>query len=563
MMPRKLVGAISGAIALVLAVPDIHAATSYRPGQAFLRIEQQPKFFVQAGVNLALMSSDFEKSLLKANKKGTKVKASPVFVGAQDASNSVLQVSFSAVIRASGLKVNCSRILISFAVPAQPVLNGPNSLVVQERDRQISCRYSNDLAKALLPNLNAYLDEMVTDKFRELNGQISASIADAVKGNKDLELVFRKTLVAGSICTQFGAPHFCLTVVPAPGVAELVMQASIASAPKPSGLPVERSKLETLIAATTPMLPRKKSTRIVGYTFPSSIKADGTPDDGDLAISGGLICRGGDDEGCKQVQNSQGPDGAFWRSPDRVGLPSEDPKSATFSGDQFKGVALALARTGDGEAFDRWLKFIAGTRGMIPDARSGGAPAYRSCKEDPSFVCVLSSDEWATLALLARRLGRPSDALPEEVRGEPYPYGWSPKLLEWQALANEVGYQLHLIGVQVLLLRELGVTDDALSRASAVLAARQPHNPFYLYLHAGRDKIVSDRLLEQCQPDVLAPLKPRFSWVWQHESADKRWGKDPMIWDCQFVARLLVEDALTASIPKSRTLSMPIDQIFK
>jgi hypothetical protein len=89
-----------------------------------------------------------------------------------------------------------------------------------------------------------------------------------------------------------------------------------------------------------------------------------------------------------------------------------------------------------------------------------------------------------------------------------------------------------------MLMRATTGDTPGLRTAAAVLAGRQPQNPFLLYLHLGTDKRVQELLVQQCDP--TRPQTEYSDWTWQRAVSDteKAWERS-MRWDCQFMHNLL------------------------
>jgi hypothetical protein len=83
--------------------------------------------------------------------------------------------------------------------------------------------------------------------------------------------------------------------------------------------------------------------------------------DGDSVPLNGLTCAAGDDRGCVAVRDSQGKNGAFYRSPKKryeieTNLPTSDEKPS--SNDSAQGAWAYIAQKRDVEAFRRWTGWM-------------------------------------------------------------------------------------------------------------------------------------------------------------------------------------------------------------
>jgi hypothetical protein len=128
------------------------------------------------------------------------------------------------------------------------------------------------------------------------------------------------------------------------------------------------------------------------------------------------------------------------------------------------------------------------------------------------------------------------DLIPPSEADPKLKYGYQHEVLEWRAAFSPLGFQLHLVGVQVLLLREAGVTTPELDRAAAILAARQDQNAFFAYLHLDSDKYVSDLVRKYCKIDERKNLS---QWIWERDQRKTSDWQHSMMWDCIFLVNLL------------------------
>lgn len=77
-----------------------------------------------------------------------------------------------------------------------------------------------------------------------------------------------------------------------------------------------------------------------------------------------------------------------------------------------------------------------------------------------------------------------------------------------------------------------------LRRAIAIIAARQPDNPFFLWLHIGADARVQQLVDAKCPAPPTS--SPRMDWAWQRAEVQKRWERS-LVWDCVFMNALLAK----------------------
>ena len=261
--------------------------------------------------------------------------------------------------------------------------------------------------------------------------------------------------------------------------------------------------------------------------FPS--KADCV--DGDMTLFAGLLCAAGERSACEMVRLSQDEDGRFWRSPRRVGDNLGERHS--FSRDMSLGAMLYLVTTHDARAARRWVEWIQDNRACAVESPFGGCMVWgphRFCRDDDAGSCTVTPASWAMLGRVFDYLG----------------IGRTPEMLAAGAIdtttmlveaANApVGFELHLVAVEVFLKMLTGATPGDRARAAASIVARQPDNPFFVYL-AGQDQAWWPRAQEICPKAGDAPSTNLSQWAWERATDDRAW-EESMAWDCVFLARL-------------------------
>ncbi|WP_201413893.1 hypothetical protein [Mesorhizobium sp. J8] len=277
--------------------------------------------------------------------------------------------------------------------------------------------------------------------------------------------------------------------------------------------------------------------------FPSK-EVKGHPqdcDDGDMTLFNGLLCSAGEAAGCDAVALSQSADGRWWRSPRRIGMEATR-YDVSFSPDQSLGVLLYVLRTGDKVRFSHWLSWIESHRPCLTKI-GGKCFQYgwlRFCSDDVDKRCTLRPADCVRLEAVAqtigvdgslcrrtmRELGLPTDIL--------RPLG---DFLLGAAAVNDPGYPQHLVGVDILLARKLGVDPSKVNQAAAILTARTNDNPFFQYLNVGATAGVRAAVLSTC-PAPERPSGNRFQWTWERVARPDAW-VDSMYWECIFLGDLL------------------------
>lgn len=256
-----------------------------------------------------------------------------------------------------------------------------------------------------------------------------------------------------------------------------------------------------------------------GVAYPSKVHCD----TGDMTLFAGLLCLSGEELGCQMVRDAQDAGGRWWRSPQRLGRPDEN-----FSPDMFLGTVAYLNRSRDGERLRRWTDYVLGQARLFPTQNSPRLTLHQSCPDGAEGVCNVMGSEWYWL-------GRMRAWMP--VLGALPDYGYDSSWLVVEALTNERSFRLHLVGVAVLMQRMFGdPTDLNVALAARVLAAREPRNPFFVYLATGRDRRVLELIEEQC-PAFGARPSWQNEWSWERKIEDRAY-EDSMGWDCVFMANL-------------------------
>lgn len=413
----------------------------------------------------------------------------------------------------------------------------PADLVVQFGQVIPDCRDKGFLSGAmqLSEMISKAIADALADAAKDLIGEESDFKKWARKDPSWAELTAGAHLQGTYCATASGSQALCINL--AYDHALFVRQYAakyIDAAPRPQG-PVNQDAVFAELARFRESAKQvmKDSTLHSGFRFPAAKDGKGGWRDRDAVIYNGLLCLSGEEVGCQAVARAQGPNGQWWRSPDLV---ATKPKGGdSFSGDQLNGVIAYLLQKENGAAYGRWLSFIKTQRAGLPTPQTPIDHGYRTCTDDQGMTCLLGGPDWYWLNALGPYLKVPS-AIPAGEAAVETRYGFSPAMIYWQSVTAPGGYRLHLTGIQILLARRLGISAPELDQAAAVLAARQPANPFYLYLHLGKDRKVFDVTKTKC--DIAAQQQLFEDWAWQNVESDEKW-KSAMLWDCVFMYRLL------------------------
>lgn len=130
--------------------------------------------------------------------------------------------------------------------------------------------------------------------------------------------------------------------------------------------------------------------------------------------------------------------------------------------------------------------------------------------------------------------------------GLPYVLGLAcaegPTWIRLNAEFNDKGFSQHLVAVSILQLRRLGINNELLRDSAIRLAAKQPQNPFYLFLKNGKTEQVLSKILQHCPKDEAESKNSKKSqWLWERESTETNWKGTSSLWDCLFIGSLWIQ----------------------
>lgn len=446
---------------------------------------------------------------------------------------------------------------VRFAISPAPIIDA----AITPLGSSVACSISNDLVRSVVQNQlhESFGKDLPQAISKEL---LPRDLLDNMKADPEVLRLLRAGYVAGSYCNDSqGRIALCAHFRWAKGAVHGHMDTLVASAPMPKGT-AEVSGFDARRVFLRANSPRKIVPNTT-YAFPAGLYGldtgeNGSWETGDMALFGGLLCLSGESEGCTLLKCSQSASGQIWRSPNRVNEPAT-PDHSPFSGDQFNGVVAFFLGNKDMSAcplpgspsltnkdrLTRYLGFVSSNKVSYTNNPQSPDFGYKSCNEvSGKETCLLQGKEWAWLNGLVDREGlSPDDLIPKDSRDFRARYGFEWDFIEWMATFSPLGkeaYQTHLVAVDLFLAQIAGINHPSIQRAAAILAARQPNNPFYLYLHLGRDQLVADALRNTCFGDPAAG--DRGDWAWQRDSTEEAWKKS-MGWDCVFMLNLMMGSA--------------------
>jgi len=184
-------------------------------------------------------------------------------------------------------------------------------------------------------------------------------------------------------------------------------------------------------------------------------------EDCDFGVVGGELCFSGNDWACGETAKIQDSTGKLWRNQFQCGA---DTNETDFSRDQLMGWLMYLIRTQDHRRGNLTTDYI-NRIGSLCEQRE-----YNRCELTPSTIHVYN--------LVAKHVGfRKLDY----VSTDPFDV-----VLWLSAETVPLGYQMHLVAMKILMLREMGYSSVGIKNASLTLHKRQPDNPLFAYV-AGED----------------------------------------------------------------------------
>lgn len=239
---------------------------------------------------------------------------------------------------------------------------------------------------------------------------------------------------------------------------------------------------------------------------------------GDAALFNGLMCLSGDELACEAVRRSQGSDGRMWRAELRVASDAVN----SFSRDMALGVLAYLVETRDVGLAQRWMAWIKEND-------------LRLCRESSDNRCLITPPVWTLFRDVWLYLGLTPT---EEMSSRSSLWIDSTFVTLMQAQFAPLGFELHLTAVSLLLRKKMGQRSETLQSLAGALVARQPRNPFFVYLNEG----VSFRtvqLTSQWCPEQ--PPQYKSEWSFERNSNQRPWLRS-MGWECVMLINLMESD---------------------
>jgi hypothetical protein len=181
------------------------------------------------------------------------------------------------------------------------------------------------------------------------------------------------------------------------------------------------------------------------------------------------MCYVGDKVACGQVEELFDSEGRFIRSQQH----SADDIDAS-SRDELLGHLLNIVKTHNLDHYTKVLKIV---------------NTNKLCDSSSDNRCAMTPGMWAVVGLVAKHLGQPVP-----IKATVSDLGDQHTLL-LQAKTAPVGYQLHLIAINLLLRLHVGAWTNLSFETAKVLAERAPDNELFQWL-AGNTEVAKALLMK-------------------------------------------------------------------
>ena len=229
----------------------------------------------------------------------------------------------------------------------------------------------------------------------------------------------------------------------------------------------------------------------------------GNCDHGDATLYAGLLCLSGNKLGCDTARGSISESGKVWRSPKAVN--NDTPNSS--SRDMFLGAMAYFVGSKDVEALQRVSLYLKTTGKICEDATDGRCNMTSNTRDLLDQVRAFNG-----LATTQSRKGY-SEALALEANTAPD------------------GYALHLIAVQLLILKRTGTWNNTLQFTAEVLCNRQSQNPLFEVLAHGKTEHYALVMLAQLPQKPPAQMT---QWSFERRTSEAAW-QNSMLWEFVFI----------------------------
>lgn len=226
-------------------------------------------------------------------------------------------------------------------------------------------------------------------------------------------------------------------------------------------------------------------------------------DQGDAMLFSGLLCMAGNKLGCDTARGAISESGKVWRSPKAVN--NDTPNSS--SRDMLLGAMAYFVGSKDVEALERVTAYVRQTGKICEDATDGRCNMTANTRDLLDQVRAFNG-----LSTAQSRKGY-SEAL------------------ALTATTAADGYELHLVAIQLLILKRTGTWNATLQYAAQELVKRQGRNALFEFVAHGKSAHYAELMLAQVPDAVPAQMN---QWSFERRDNQEAW-KSSMIWEFVFV----------------------------
>jgi hypothetical protein len=245
-----------------------------------------------------------------------------------------------------------------------------------------------------------------------------------------------------------------------------------------------------------------------GVEYPCERSGDSTNED-HVTMWSGLSCLASN-KFCEVPALAQSDEGKVWRSPSQINIKNHNSSSR----DMFLGFLAAMTKTKNHDALWRAYQYIR-------------AHDNKLCEDADDNRCDMRPEQyraiWGSLSLAFKEAGlKTTPTIDDAAQGD--------DLVLWgQAKASPIGYQLHLVAVQLHIRKYVKKWSKVLQETAEILAKKDSDNAYFEWLAYGPTYKAIKIVLERCSKE---PGVSRDDWIWSASS-------DSMGYDCLFMIDLL------------------------
>jgi len=246
-----------------------------------------------------------------------------------------------------------------------------------------------------------------------------------------------------------------------------------------------------------------------------------TTNEDHVILWSGLSCLADKSSFCEIAQAVQDSDGRIWRSPSQVPYLESGTKifpklTNSSSRDMYLGFLASLVSTKDCHAAWQSFKYLEANNNKLCDDADDNR-----CDMHPIQYRAI----WGTMKRVWQHIGLGVPPVMDQAAiGDE-------QILYIQAQTAPIGYEHHLISIQLHIRRAVGHWTPTLQNTADVLLRRNPNNAYFEWLANGPTQHAINLVIAQC-PTTRNEL--RNDWIWSN-------GKSSMGYDCIFMINTLTD----------------------